>query len=557
MIHSDFDTNIDRNDILVYSERNHSLLDWITKAFTRAALQFSEEEAMRYKWPVFLPTDEGRASSYWSKLDRMIQESIKSTPLFKSRQGAHFRKIHDLGRIPENAIIPNGEPIIQSRTTDVWLSDKYTEEALEILGTEYYGLQRFGAVLMDLLKEDTMSDDSRMYSKATSAEWHSLVAESLLYESSAYEGSAKLHHLAIIPLRGGEWVTSEKQFFWPFIGSITIPTEVNLPILDPAAVADLSRKRLFQHLGAKFATVAQVTELIFSGFKRVVNFVSLECAIERLHFLYMTSPPETLGDTSNPDMYRGKVYLFNSRLERVWPHTQEIYISGEKHPYHPQVLLSGTNTHFVDYVHPFMLRHQPQRPSPRHLMWVEWLHEFLCVRSRVSLFNDSLTDISEAARHVLFYKPLTFLVFLEYLWKQLPENAKTDRAKAIVRGLDVRTICGKRRRLTLQYTWLPTPKLHDVLSRYMENPGDFKSFLRIEGFNASTNAPVSKWSFLCRDFSVDNENNLRFLVHILEDLSNSPRVSRIQLQKLCKLYSAIYDRFVLAKDQVQAKESLV
>ncbi|KAJ6786166.1 hypothetical protein PWT90_00728 [Aphanocladium album] len=46
LIHSDFDTNVSREDILVDSERNRSLLDWIARAFTRAALQFSEDKIM-------------------------------------------------------------------------------------------------------------------------------------------------------------------------------------------------------------------------------------------------------------------------------------------------------------------------------------------------------------------------------------------------------------------------------------------------------------------------------------------------------------------------------
>lgn len=331
-------------------------------------------------------------------------------------------------------------------------------------------------------------------------------------------------------------------------------------------------KRLFQQLGAQSAPVAQVTELILSRFQR--SFVSLECATERLQFLYLTSTPRSSGDTSNPDIYRGRIWLFNSRLKPVWPHTHDIYISGEEHPYHPQILLaicrravagklresrvlSGTDTGFIDYVHPFMLRHQPQRPSPQHLTWVEWLHECIGVRSRVRLFNYSLTDISQAARNVLSCTPLNFLVMLEYLWKQLPESAKADRVKAVIRGLDVKDICGKRRRLALQYTWLPTPELCNLLSQYMENPGDFMSFLRTEDFNASTPAPVSKWSFLCWDFSVDEDDSLRFLLHVLEDLSNTSRLYAVQFKKLCKLYSAIYDKFVLATDQVAAKDSLV
>ncbi|OAA70746.1 hypothetical protein LEL_09337 [Akanthomyces lecanii RCEF 1005] len=43
LIHSDFDTDASRQDILVDSPRNQGLLDWVAKAFTRAALQFSED----------------------------------------------------------------------------------------------------------------------------------------------------------------------------------------------------------------------------------------------------------------------------------------------------------------------------------------------------------------------------------------------------------------------------------------------------------------------------------------------------------------------------------
>ncbi|RBR16331.1 hypothetical protein FVER53590_05926 [Fusarium verticillioides] len=101
LIHSDFDTNANRQDIVTTSRRNFDLRDWVASAFFQAVLQFCEHPTLCYTWPMFLPSSSDAGSdAFWSGLNHEIQRLMKKTPVLKSRNRVDLRLIGDVVILP-------------------------------------------------------------------------------------------------------------------------------------------------------------------------------------------------------------------------------------------------------------------------------------------------------------------------------------------------------------------------------------------------------------------------------------------------------------------------
>ncbi|KAL7898907.1 hypothetical protein HDV63DRAFT_81602 [Trichoderma sp. SZMC 28014] len=85
LIHSDFDTSANRQDIITTSTRNENLLDWIAKAFLTAIKQFCEYASLCYEWPLFLPNAESALDTFWAELNIKIRKLVMTSPTLKSR----------------------------------------------------------------------------------------------------------------------------------------------------------------------------------------------------------------------------------------------------------------------------------------------------------------------------------------------------------------------------------------------------------------------------------------------------------------------------------------
>lgn len=557
MIHSDFDTNASREDILVDSERNRALVDWIAKAFVRAARQFSEQgdTLLSYEWPLFLPTTEGQSDRFWSRLDRKIQELVRNTDLFRSRKPICLWKLADLCILPSNAQLADGSPVLESATRDIYLSPRYSAGVREKLTHSAYGLEplswdQFHA----LLRKDLARDDSKMRRKDPLSEWHSVGAK-LILKLGKYK---RIDNIELLPLRNGKWITArDGPVYLPTIGDLSMPRGLNLQVLDPSAVANDARRELFNSLGAIEASFNTVRSSILHGFTRE----KFSNPLSHLRFLYQTSPPEMKLHVQEPMGAFEEVYVLDSKQKKVWPIQSDIYLLKESDPYGPHALLSDCDTISITYVDPILTGEHPPRPSEDHPTWIEWLHGCIGIRSRLRLLNLDNTELSEESSYVLSHKPSMFLGLLGYLWKALPPAIQRNVAiRQHIRELNFRSICNFRDEITLQQCWFPLTSLRETAEQYMENPSAFP-FLQIEASNDSFDGIPRKWAFLVSDFQVPKDNDLSFLLDILRHIyytyDGDVSLSTIQLQKLCDLYTAIYAKLLLLKDMALEKQNLM
>ncbi|KAF5680457.1 hypothetical protein FDENT_8396 [Fusarium denticulatum] len=133
LIHSDFDTNANRQDIVTTSRRNLDLRGWIAAAFFQAVLQFCEHPTLCYSWPMFLPSSSDTSSdAFWSGLNHEIQSLMKKTPVLKSRNRVDLRLVGDVIILTHDAQDAEGRPLFDDPTKDLYLSSKYPQKTTQL-----------------------------------------------------------------------------------------------------------------------------------------------------------------------------------------------------------------------------------------------------------------------------------------------------------------------------------------------------------------------------------------------------------------------------------------
>ncbi|KAF5624990.1 ATPase-like ATP-binding domain protein [Fusarium sp. NRRL 52700] len=551
LIHSDFDTNASRQDIVTTSRRNVNLRGWIASTFFQAILQFCEHPTLCYSWPLFLPSSSDTSSdAFWSGLNHEIQSLMKKTPVLKSRNRIDLRLIDDVVILTTDAKDVEGHPLFDDPTKDLYLSPSYSQIARDIL--RGYGLRIMSSqTFLNLLETDLRSPNSRFHGKSTTDEWHSAVARFLSdpFKSSTFT-QKRLKSLSLLPLRAGVWtsITSGPVYF-PKTGDINIPNYLDLKVITVHASSNSDRRTLFQHLGVCQATYEDVRASIFRSFNAQTLFLPspFEVVNEYLSFLYLTHQARKHG----PEEYT-EVKIVTVAWKRKSPHETDVYLPGTQHAYSPASLLAAkeaTPGLPVNFLHPKYMENAPDRPSLFHPSWETWLCNSVGVRERLRLMSRDKRALSDVFLYVFEHHPEKFLGLFEHLWLQEKSSLVTNRAlRSKIEDLPAKKLCGVDYSLELKETWIPLKNLRHLVDRYMEYPKQFP-FLKLEESDL-TEQIGSKWHFLSDYFSVSKDDSMDFLLQILRCIQQScpERPSDSQTQKVFDLYIAIYARLTVASD---------
>ncbi|CVK88266.1 uncharacterized protein FPRN_02199 [Fusarium proliferatum] len=553
LIHSDFDTNANRQDIVTTSRRNLDLRGWIASAFFQAILQFCEHPTLCYSWPMFLPSSSDTSSdAFWSGLNHEIQSLMKKTPVLKSRNRIDLRLVGDVAILTNDVQDAEGHPLFDDPTKDLYLSPSYSQKAREIL--EGYGLRPLSIyTFLNLLETDLRSPDSRFHGKNTTDEWHSAVARLLSKTlKNSLSIQQRLKSLPLLPLRYGIWtaITSGPVYF-PKTRDIDIPDFLNLKVISVYASKSSDRSTLFQHLGVCQATYNDVRASIFSSF----NSGMLSLYKTYLNFLYLT---HEIGKHGQEEYT--KVRVMTGALVRKNPHETDIHLPGKQHAYSPASLLDFKEASpglSVDFLHSTYMENTPDKPSLFHPSWETWLCEFIGVRERLRLISRDKRGLSDVFLYVFEHRPEKFLGLFEHLWLHEKSSLVTNWAvRSKIKDLPAKKLCGVDYSVKLKEAWFPLKYLRHLVDRYMEYPKQFP-FLKLE--ESDTNElVVSKWHFLSEYFSVSKDDNIDFLLQILLYIQKScpGRPSDSQTQKVFDLYIAIYARLTVSSDGPDARRKI-
>ncbi|KAF4494384.1 ATPase-like, ATP-binding domain [Fusarium agapanthi] len=552
LIHSDFDTNANRQDIVTTSRRNLDLRGWIASAFFQAILQFCEHPTLCYSWPMFLPSSSDTSSdAFWPGLDYEIKSLMKKTPVLKSRTRIDLRPVGDVVFLLNEAQDAEGYPLFDDSTKDLYLSPRYSLNAVKILrgyGLEVLEIQTF----LNLLETDLRSPNSRFHGKNTTDEWHSAVARLLSkHLKNSLSMQQRLKSLPLLPLRSGAWTsTTSGPVYFPKTGVIDIPNSLDLKVITVHASSNSDRSTLFQHLGVGQATYGDVRTSILRSFKSK-KALSFEVINEHLSFLYLT---HVFG--KGLEEYT-KVEIVNVASMRANPHETDVYLPGTHHAYSPAGLLPVEDASpglSVDFLHPRHMESTPDKPTLFRPSWETWLCNCIGVRERLRLISRDKRGLSDVFLYVFEHRPEKFLGLFEHLWLHEKSSLVTNRAlRSKIEDLPAQKLCGVDYSLKLKEAWLPLKYLRHFVDRYMEYPKQFP-FLKLEESDI-TEQIGSKWHFLSDFFSVSKADSMDFLLQILHYIQQScpERPSDSQTQKVFDLYIAIYARLTVASDGPDAR----
>ncbi|KAI1773105.1 hypothetical protein F4818DRAFT_443468 [Hypoxylon cercidicola] len=530
LIHSDFVTQANREDIVTTSSRNIQLLDVIADSFVVGMRQLCQHPSLKYQWMRYLPKLVYYPwDPFWRRLVDKIKERISNEEILILRNSPTIVRISRAKRITRDHCDNHNTPLFDDLpgSQACYISPVYQFNDLAIL--QEYGLGWLDhADFLLRVKRDLSLPTSRLRI-TTDDEWQTHAARSLNL-SFQKEWSAQIREtrkLELVPLTCGKRVNTINGavYFAATSGGHLIPSDLGYRLVDPKAARLPERKKLFENLGIKQLSDGEVRTAILRKYERTKsNGIDLEISISHIRFLYLTCYLIPLID-EYPNLY-----LFNSD-GKLHPLKDHAFYFRDTDAYGLWSLLSKTdkspnwsNIHFLHEKYEDAMGIASQED------WKRWLKS-LGVRQYPRLVKDFEADLSESTlseecRFVAEHLPSELLGFLKYGWEDDGKFICEEMFEELDELKALKVPCQGGRMVALSGIYLPSPNLLAKRDQFMRY-GEAFPFVDIE----STLGP--QWDFL-KKLGVRDDLDLRFYLRILENIDDDPtdpsRIPHLYLQ---------------------------
>lgn len=569
LIHSDFVTQANRQDIVTTSPRNVKLADHIALAFIKAIEELCQYEGLRYEWMKYLPQEGDYPwDGYWNSVIEFMKARITQPILMQPWGGGALKRLCDVRYLPSQFLDENDEPIFEDTYPEIYLSKRYGNSVRFLLkdwGLKSLELSEF----VDRAEADLKRETSRLRSPRSSTEWHSKAAFSLIvpFRKDLHRLTKRVRSLELMPVQNARWISAKTSAFrtvyhsavFPTTEGADIPKDLNLNIVDGSASENPQRRILFRNLGIEDLPAITVRKMILEKYPAVVNKRQLfggssdEAGISLSHlaFLYLTHDFKT-GENSEYRFIR----VLTQQGYLISPRSQDVYILNDNR-YGVATLLDGLPGHTVAFLSPAYLK-SPIKPSDGRELdmgWEDWLRHSLDIRDRPRLIADgTLTDLF---RYLIEHRNGDVLGILQAHWE--------DIADAIQKHKDLGDEIGKielrwgNSHSPISGCFLPVPELKTRALEYL-NSDAVDSFPFLDLSNTLEPDDLSKWAFSHDAFGVGKHENIRFYLQVLSTLGAIASTTSEQAMKVFSLYEAIYRKSRESLDmkvrESQAKEIL-
>ncbi|KAJ7596105.1 hypothetical protein C8J56DRAFT_395336 [Mycena floridula] len=238
IVHADFLTSANREDILSELPWNIALRDGVATAFVKAITTlFNSSPNLRFIWPLFMPLN---LTGFFRPVTTQIIVQLQSRAVV-------FTSTDQLA-LPSKCITvadmycDDGEPLIHESNLDdlFYLHESYDVPVKEILS----------CVKVRAMTVEDLVNGLRGF-KSKSDAWHEKVAQALLDSSSFHLGSL-VSAIPLIPKTSGSWASGRETVNIYFSEpSSVIPNGLDLLFVIPAVVQSSNRYRLYRALGVK------------------------------------------------------------------------------------------------------------------------------------------------------------------------------------------------------------------------------------------------------------------------------------------------------------------
>ncbi|OJD13250.1 hypothetical protein AJ78_06272 [Emergomyces pasteurianus Ep9510] len=443
LIQSDFVTDASRQDIVRSSARNTRILSAVASVFTTAVSQFCKHPTLRYQWMRYLPSSTALAGDkFWKQLLDGIYLRLKGTPSMWTKSLSNLHCIEHMRRVTSPFLDKNREPLFPDMVAEKYLASEYLVNDLDLL--THYGLREMNIQeFLDRVRQDLRKNRfSILRSPETDDDWHSRVATVLLGAIRVQPDTVK--QMALIPLRGGEWISAKTihtvPIYYSHAHKYPIPELPNLNLVDPRAENNPRRKQFLDVLGVKHAQVPIIRRKVIDCFSKY-----------------------RFSRNDHAHAYRGIKLIDNFSSERV-PQDHTFYFF-DTDPYGAVKLLRpvGSGRHQVEnpgldvsFLHGDYMVATPIQPVEEIRTWKSWLGEMWHVREVIPLTR--LDQLSEECIYVAKYHPQEFIGFLLKYWKF--EGKKITESQNLTNELlKLEVVCENGDMYPLGGTYMRTAKL--------------------------------------------------------------------------------------------------
>lgn len=246
------------------------------------------DNSLRFTWIRYIPNTPGK-TAFIESLRSDIVRRLQNSKILDTQSGGK-RKPSNVVRAPSTWRDQNGRPfMVHRRNKHKFLATAYDDvedlQYLNLLGVRIMDQQSFFDEIKKIAGRDTSS-----FFKTKTKEWHTSFARTLFTMNSH-----RSRELAVIPLRGGKWVSMDSvtgYLHFPDSDSVSrIPEGIEIQIVDAGASADPDRRRLFAQLGVTTLTDARIRQVILethSNIKFVPESLSTDALVSHAKFLFDT-----------------------------------------------------------------------------------------------------------------------------------------------------------------------------------------------------------------------------------------------------------------------------
>ncbi|RYP39352.1 hypothetical protein DL767_002263 [Monosporascus sp. MG133] len=515
LIHSDFVTQANREDIVTTSSRNLHLLDGLAEAFVIAMRELCQHPTLKYRWMRYLPNLSGYPwDPFWWKLVDKIYYRIRGEEILILRDSASVKKIEEARRLTIWTSDKHGRPLFEDLPgqSACYLSPSYEDGELDIL--KGFGLQCMTQnELHDRVEHDLSGRTSRMRSPETDDDWHERAARclNLPFERGWNNRMSEVNGFKLIPLTKGQWVSANKSpvYFPTTANGFPIPGGLGLALVDPHAAGLKNRRQLFTSLGVKYAPVDDIRNRVLQKYKTTdLVELDLETSLTHLRFLYLTHEKN-----HEPGTWSTELGLCDT--DGVMHSTAHRFYMVNKKRYGLWGLVSGVQNYFrfddVHFVNEGYFINTPEKPEQHSLTWKEWFKKHLGVLTYPCLVHTDHDELSEECRFIAQYLPGEFLGFLSHVWNA--QGAAIECKPNLIEELKAFEVpCRREQAMHLSGTHLPLQTLLEKSDKFMRHNEAFPFLCLQENLHNAHLA--AKWDFLTV-LGVKKDANLQFYLDIL------------------------------------------
>ncbi|RTE70398.1 hypothetical protein BHE90_015207 [Fusarium euwallaceae] len=304
LLQADFLLPANREDVHVDSKWNIHLRDQAFEAFMDAVRHMDGlNNSLGHSWVRYAPTTLSQ-SEFFEKLRDNISHELEYGRSLESMAG-HKKQPGNLIMVSEDWRDDDGRPLVMdTNNEDQFLAAKYhdpeNEKYLLRLGVKVMSDNVFIDRLIRLLQKCP-----RSILEEKSNAWHASLARIICQKSLYSRYDTRMSSLPIIPLRGGEWVSRNRDnVYLPSSSESAIPEGITMIIVDDEAAADPDRRKLYELLKVPVVTNYHIKVAIVNthgSWNFNPNALSPTVLASHAEFIYNNGGWSTSESTYRPD----------------------------------------------------------------------------------------------------------------------------------------------------------------------------------------------------------------------------------------------------------------